>query len=185
MIHPQITRILKLLEKGNIIIALPITNPAWWLHGSGCLSLRVRVWTPWAFKWRLHQGGELLFAVTSPDIEDNKVLFLISILRGSWAKPGRVRRMFTNAAGALLKGGSWCTMWTCSAPMLRWKSQICMGHTTSVSLVFFHLNKFYGWSFLNISPLIQGEIFLGHTSSGFLVVHGFGPGFRWPYNGSL
>ena len=24
----------------------------------------------------------------------------------------------------------------------------------------------------------QGEIFLGHTSSGFLVVHGFGPGFR-------
>ena len=25
----------------------------------------------------------------------------------------------------------------------------------------------------------KGEIFLGHTSSGFLVVHGFGPGFRW------
>ena len=24
----------------------------------------------------------------------------------------------------------------------------------------------------------KGEIFLGHTSSGFLVVHGFGPGFR-------
>ena len=31
---------------------------------------------------------------------------------------------------------------------------------------------------LNISPFKQGEIFLGHTSSGFLVVHGFGPGFR-------
>ena len=42
---------------------------------------------------------------------------------------------------------------------------------------------------LNISPFKQGEIFLGHTSSGFLVVHGFGPGFRWdqlyPYNGTL
>lgn len=24
----------------------------------------------------------------------------------------------------------------------------------------------------------KGEVFLGHTSSGFLVVHGFGPGFR-------
>merc|ERR1712088_265855 len=27
-------------------------------------------------------------------------------------------------------------------------------------------------------PSPKGEIFLGHTSSGFLVVHGFGPGFR-------
>ena len=31
-----------------------------------------------------------------------------------------------------------------------------------------------------LQPLTQkGEIFLGHTSSGFRVVHGFGPGFRW------
>ena len=27
-------------------------------------------------------------------------------------------------------------------------------------------------------PSLQGEIFLGHTTSGYLVVPGFGPGFR-------
>ena len=121
----------KLTNKWKIIIPFPITFPAWWLqlHGSGCLSLRVGVWTPWAFKWRLHQGGELLanFCSKNQDIKDNKVLFFIS--RDSWAKQGRVQRMFTNAAGALLRGGSWCTMLTCSAPMLRLKSQICVGHT--------------------------------------------------------
>ena len=46
--------------------------PAWLLHGLGCLSLRVGVWTPWAFKWRLHQGGELIFAAESQDIDDDK-----------------------------------------------------------------------------------------------------------------
>ena len=29
-----------------------------------------------------------------------------------------------------------------------------------------------------VNGLLQGEIFLGHTSSGYLIVPGFGPGFR-------
>ena len=31
---------------------------------------------------------------------------------------------------------------------------------------------------MNLWIVFQGEIFLGHTTSGYLVVPGFGPGFR-------
>ena len=82
------------------------------IYGSGCLPLRVWIWTPWAFKSRLYQGGELLAKVTI-------VFPLIRTLRGSWAKQGQVQRMCTNVGGALLRAGSWCTMLTCYAPMLR------------------------------------------------------------------
>ena len=130
----------------------------------GCIPIRVGVWTPWAFKPGLYQGGEIFNA----------------------RRPRPTQKLFSDPQGFLSKTGPspkdvykrrWCTLE--GRKLMYHVDMLCAYAKVQINTTN-KLEKYFKDEWKMLQQWTQkGEIFLGHTSSGFLVVHGFGPGFRW------